>query len=91
MSEQKNPPFLQRGISTGELIGFGLSIFGAMILTYSSIQVRFKELEIRMGNVEGQYSKISTQLERIETKQDEAKENLHKLETQIINKVDRKN
>lgn len=90
MTEQRKSSFLQRGISVGELIGFGLTIFGALILNYASVEVRFNSLEIRMSNVEGQYSKISTQLERIENKQDEAKENLHKLETQIINKVDRK-
>lgn len=90
MQEQRKESFLQKGISVGELIGFGFTIIGVLIVSYTSIQVRFNSLEIRMNNVEGQYSKISTQLERIETKQDETKENLHKLENQIINKVDRK-
>lgn len=90
MTENKKESFLKRGISVGELIGFGMTIIGVLFLNYTSIQVRFNSLEIRMNNVEGQYNKIITQLERIETKQDEAKENLHKLENQIVNKQDRK-
>lgn len=90
MSENKKESFLTRGISVAELIGFVITISGVLIITYTSIEVRFNSLELRMNNVEGQYNKISTQLERIENKQDEAKENLHKLENQIINKQDRK-
>ena len=91
MTEEKKRNFLSRGISVAELIGFGITIAGVLIVNYTSTQVRFNSLELRMNGVESQYGKISTQLERIENKQDEAKESMHKLETQIINKQDRKN
>jgi uncharacterized coiled-coil protein SlyX len=88
--EQKKETFLKRGVSLGELIGFALTVGGFFIFTYTSNEVRFASLEMRITNQESQYQKVSNQLERIETKQDETKESINNLEKELINKQDRK-
>ena len=84
-------PFLKRGISMGELIGFGVTIVSVGIMFYTSTQVRLNALELRMTVQEGNSNTIIEKLDRIEDKQDKIKEKINEVEVKLSNKMDRQN
>jgi len=76
MAEQKES-FLKRGVSLGELIGFAITVIGAAVIFYTSVQVRLGALEMRMD------SSMDFQ-KRVETKLDEIKDDVNRVKIEVI-------
>jgi len=80
MAEPKES-FLKRGVSLGELIGFAITVIGATVIFYTTVQVRLSALEMRME------SSMDFQ-KRVESKLDEIKEDVNRVKIEVIqNKI----
>jgi len=80
MAEPKES-FLKRGVSLGELIGFAITVIGATVIFYTTVQVRLSALEMRME------SSMDFQ-KRVESKLDEIKDDVNRVKIEVIqNKI----
>jgi len=76
MAEPKES-FLKRGVSLGELIGFAITVIGATVIFYTTVQVRLSALEMRME------SSMDFQ-KRVESKLDEIKDDVNRVKIEVI-------